>query len=300
ELSDRLEVSTRTIYRDLDALSASGVPVYAERGPNGGCALLDSYRTNLTGLTESEVRALFMFTVPNLLADLGAEKASEAAMLKLTAALPVPFQKDAGEVRTRLHLDPVGWFQPKDPVPFLSLIQDAVWQRRRLRMTYRRGDGRWVKRLVDPYGLVAKTSIWYLVGGIYGGMPIVYRVSRIQSAEVTAGQFVLPAEFDLTAFWAKWCTQFEEKQATFTVTLRVTPEAVTPLVTQLGEGVMQLVMAAETIAADGSVTIELLFASVEDACRQLMGLGTAVEIIGPVSLRRHMARVAKSLLEQYD
>ncbi|MCA9931756.1 MAG: HTH domain-containing protein, partial [Anaerolineales bacterium] len=121
ELSDRLEVSTRTIYRDLDALSTSGVPVYAERGPNGGCALLDSYRTNLTGLTESEVRALFMFTVPNLLADLGAEKASEAAMLKLTAALPVPFQKDAGEVRARLHLDPVGWFQPKDPVPFLSL-----------------------------------------------------------------------------------------------------------------------------------------------------------------------------------
>ncbi len=300
ELSDQLEVSTRTVYRDLDALSVSGVPVYAERGPNGGCELLERYRTNLTGLTESEVRALFMFTVPNLLADLGANKASEAAMLKLTASLPIPFQKDANEVRSKLHLDAAGWFQPKDPVPYLALLQDAVWQEQRVRMAYRRGDGRWVKRLVDPLGLVAKTSVWYLVGAIYGGMPMVYRVSRIQSAEVTGSSFKRPSNFDLTTFWQEWVEQFEKKQAAFSVTLRVQPEGVVSLTHQLGEGVMQLVLAAESMAQDGSVVIELQFASVEDACQKLAGLGTAVQILAPDALRQHLVRHAKSLLEMYD
>jgi hypothetical protein len=115
DLAERLEVSPRTIYRDLDALSAAGVPVYAERGPQGGCMLLESYRTNLTGLKEDEVRALFMFTVPGLLADLGADKASEAAMLKLTAALPAPFQQDVEQLRHRIHLDTAPWFQPEEP-----------------------------------------------------------------------------------------------------------------------------------------------------------------------------------------
>ncbi len=299
ELSDQLEVSTRTVYRDLDALSASGVPVYAERGPNGGCELMERYRTNLTGLTESEVRALFMFTVPNLLADLGANKASEAAMLKLTASLPTPFQKDANEVRSKLHLDAAGWFQPKDPVPYLAMLQDAVWQEKRVRMEYRRGDGRWVKRLVDPFGLVAKTSIWYLVGAIYGGMPMVYRVSRIQSAEITGSSFTRPADFDLAAFWREWCDRFEQQQAAFAVTLRVQPEGVVSLTHQLGEGVMQLVLAAESMAQDGSVVIELQFASVEDACQKLAGLGTAVQILAPDSLRRQLANHAQSLLEFY-
>ncbi|KAA3658868.1 MAG: YafY family transcriptional regulator [Chloroflexi bacterium] len=300
ELSDRLEVSTRTVYRDLDALSASGVPVYAERGPNGGCELLERYRTNLTGLTEPEVKALFMFTVPNLMADLGADKASEAAMLKLTASLPAPFQKNADEVRSKLHLDAAGWFQPKDPVPYLAMLQDAVWQEQRVRMEYRRGDGRWVKRLIDPLGLVAKASVWYVVGAIYGGMTMVYRVSRIQSAEVTGSHFVRPVNFDLNAFWQAWVDQFEQKQASFSVSIRVQPEGVVSLTHQLGEGVMQLVMAAESMAQDGSVVIDLQFASVEDACQKLAGLGTAVQILTPDSLRQHLAEHAKSLLEMYE
>ena len=300
ELSERLEVSTRTVYRDLDALSASGVPVYAERGPNGGCELLERYRTNLTGLTESEVRALFMFTVPNLLSDLGAGKASEAAMLKLTASLPTPFQKDAKEVRSKLHLDSAGWFQPKDPVPYLALLQDAVWQEKRVRMEYRRGDGQWVKRLIDPWGLVAKASVWYVVGAIYGGMPTVYRVSRIQSADLTGSIFQRSESFDLALFWQTWCGRFEQEQAAFSVTVRVKPEGVVALTHQLGEGVMQLVMDAESMAEDGSVLIELEFASLEDACQKLIGVGTAVTILSPNSLREAIVEHAKSLLSVYD
>src|SRR5690606_3266212 len=147
ELAERLEVSTRTIYRDLDALSTAGGPGYAERGPQGGCRLLESYRTNLTGMKEKEVRALFMLTVPGLLADLGVDQDVEAALLKLTAAIPAPFQRDAERVRQRIHLDPAGWFQMAEPLPYLSLLQQAVWEDRRVRVDYRRADGGRVQRV---------------------------------------------------------------------------------------------------------------------------------------------------------
>jgi predicted DNA-binding transcriptional regulator YafY len=185
-LAQRLEVSPRTIYRDLDALSSAGVPVYAERGPHGGCMLMESYRTNLTGLNEKEVQALFMFTVPGLLADLGAEKASQAAMLKLMASLPAPFQQDAAFVQQRLHLDPAAWFQPDEDVPFLPLLQTAVWQHKRFRMTYRRGDGQWVKRLLDPYGLVAKASVWVEVIAPHGLRQKLYEQAALAMSQYRA------------------------------------------------------------------------------------------------------------------
>jgi predicted DNA-binding transcriptional regulator YafY len=300
ELSDRLEVSTRTIYRDLDALSTSGVPVYAERGPMGGCMIMESYRTNLTGLTESEVRALFAFSVPGLLADLGADKASEGAMLKLTASLPAPFQQDAGKVRERLHLDPAPWFHPPEPVPFLRLLQDAVWEERRVKMVYRRGDGRWVKRLVDPLGLVAKASVWYLVAGLRGGMVMVYRVSRIQEAEMTTGTLLRPPEFNLAAYWTSWSTRFEKSQDAYVVMLQVSPAAVPVLVRQFGEGIIQLVTTANTQAEDGSVQIELRFGSAEDACQQLLGLGTAVTVLSPTDLPLLLAKRARQIIWAYS
>ncbi|MCP5095314.1 MAG: YafY family transcriptional regulator [Chloroflexi bacterium] len=299
-LSDKLEVSTRTIYRDLDALSASGVPVYAERGPMGGCMLMESYRTNLTGLNESEVRALFAFSVPGLLADLGADKASEAAMLKLTASLPAPFQQDASKVQERLYLDPAPWFHPEEPVPHLRLLQDAVWQERRVKMTYRRSDGQWVKRLVSPLGLVAKASVWYLVGGIQGEMIMVYRVSRVQEAAMTDGRFTHPKPFSLKEFWQNWSTRFEKSQDVYGVILQVLPTAVPTLVRQFGEGIVHLVTAAETQAEDGSVLIELTFGSAEDACQQLLGLGTAVKVISPLELIDHLTEKSRQILIAYS
>lgn len=300
ELAQRLEVSPRTIYRDLDALSASGVPVYAERGPHGGCMLMDSYRTNLTGLTENEVRALFTFTVPGLLSDLGADKDSEAAMLKLRASLPAPFQKDAAFVQQRLHLDPAAWFQPAEPVPFLSLMQEAVMQERRMRMTYRRGDGHWIKRLIDPYGLVAKASIWYVVGAIYGGMTQVYRISRIQEAALTDGRFQYPESFDLHAYWQEWCAQFEARQTRYEVELRVAPNSGPLLARHFGEGIVSLLTQSDTVDPAGGTTISLTFDSQETACQQLLGLGTAVEILAPDALREQMAHLARQLAITYS
>ena len=301
ELAERLEVSTRTIYRDLDALSVSGVPVYAERGPNGGCMLMESYRTNLTGLNEKEVQALFMFTVPGLLADLGADKASEAALLKLMASLPAPFQQDAAFVQERLHLDPAAWFQSEEDVPFLPLVQTAVWQDKRLRLNYRRGDGQWVKRLIDPYGLVAKASIWYVVGAMYGSQIQVYRISRIMDAELTGSQFERPAKFDLAAYWQTWRNRFEERQNSLTVTLRVAPSSGPLLALVFGEGIVTALLAASPAEdAAGYATISLTFDSLESACRQLLGLGTAVEVLAPESLRQMIYERASQLVHHYQ
>ena len=298
-LADRLEVSVRTIYRDLDALSAAGVPVYTERGPQGGCRLLESYRTNLTGLKEDEVRALFMFTVPGLLADLGAEKASEAATLKLTAALPAPFQKDIERIQQRLYLDPTSWFQAIEPVPHLRTIQAGVWQEQRLRMTYRRSDGHWVKRLVEPLGLVAKAGTWYMVSYMPSrAMKQVYRVGRVQTAELTETHFTRPANFDLAAYWQSWCQHFEQGRNRYDVTILVTPTGVPLLVQTFGDGLYTLMETA--IEENGRLCLTLSFASAEDACRQLLGLGPDIEVKTPLALREKMAQTAVKLFSLYN
>ncbi len=299
ELSERLEVSTRTIYRDLDALSISGVPVYAERGPQGGCMLMESYRTNLTGLNEEEVKALFMFSVPGLLAELGADKASEAAMLKLTASLPAPFQKDAQRIQERLLLDPAGWFQSDESVPHLPLLQEAVWNDRRVRIQYRRSDGQWIKRLIEPYGLVAKANIWYVVCGSYGSF-IVYRVSRIMEATLSDTTFVRPSDFNLADGWQAWRDNFEANQTHFPVQLRILPGHETEVTQYFGDSIIPLIEKANPEDTTGAVTITLTFESEQAACHRLIGLGTAVEVVFPDSLREEISRTALKLAQLYS
>ncbi len=298
ELAERLEVSPRTIYRDLDALSSAGVPVYAERGPQGGVSLLENYRTNLTGLTEGEVRALFMLTVPGLMEDLGAGDAAEQALLKLTAALPTPFQKDVEMVRQRIFLDPAAWFAPEEPTPHLPLVQEAVWQNRRLRMVYRRSDGQWVKRLVDPYGLVAKASIWYMVAGSYN-QPYVFRVSRIQEAELTGSYFERPLQFDLATFWHAWSGRLEAAQQRFAVTVLVPPEGLQPLAQLLGDALYTLMEQASPPDKDGCLTLGLAFESEAAALRKLLSLGTAVSVVAPNTLRQKIREEALQILTHY-
>jgi predicted DNA-binding transcriptional regulator YafY len=171
DLAARLEVSVRTIYRDLDALSAAGVPVYAARGTGGGVSLPDGYRLDLTALHRDEASALFLSAVPGPLTDLGAGQVLEAALRKLSAALPAGARHEAERARQRLHLDPAEWWQTHEPVPHLRLVQEGVWQERRLRLTYRRRDGSTATRVVEPYGLVAKAGVWYLVAADAAPIP---------------------------------------------------------------------------------------------------------------------------------
>ena len=298
ELAGELEVSSRTVYRDLDALTIAGVPVYADRGPSGGISLWDDYRTNLTGLTRDEVRALFMLTVPGLFADLQADQPQRAATLKLMASLPAPFKQDAELARQRIHLDPAAWFHPAEPTPYLLLLQDAIWQNRRVRMMYRRGDGVWVKRLVDPYGLVAKTSVWYLVGAVMS-RTYTFRVSRIEEAELTDSIFERPADFDLLAFWQHWSKNFEASLSRYDVTLRVPPVGVSALVQMFGEGVHRLLEQAGALDETGCSTLTLTFESPEAACQQLLGLGVAVEVVQPVELREKLSEIAREVATFY-
>ncbi|HEX2910651.1 MAG TPA: HTH domain-containing protein [Chloroflexia bacterium] len=163
-LAETLEVSERTIYRDINALGIAGIPVMTERGPGGGCSLLDSYRTNLTGLTEEETRALFMLNLPAPLSQLGVAPELKSALLKLSAALPVTRRSAEERVRQRIHLDATWWFQPEEPLPCLTKLYQAIWEDALVYVKYRvrfepRGEVE-IEQLVEPYGLVAKASVW--------------------------------------------------------------------------------------------------------------------------------------------
>jgi predicted DNA-binding transcriptional regulator YafY len=207
-LADHLEVSERTIYRDLEALGMAGVPVYTERGPNGGYSLMGGYQTRLTGLNEAEVQALFLLNVTDLLADLGLAGALGDAMLKLAAALPAPFREHAALACKRFHMDTTWWYHTDDATPWLPTIQEALWQDRRLRLFYHEDDGIWSERLIEPYGLVSKARDWYLVAGCYNEK-CVFRVSRIHTATITEEWFVRQEDFDLAAYWTDYCVQVE-------------------------------------------------------------------------------------------
>ncbi len=183
ELARRLEVSERTIHRDMEALGMAGIPVTAERGTGGGWSLIDGYRTNLTGLNEAEIHALFLARPPRLLADLGLDKASEAALIKLLAALPARARQGAQEARQRLYIDSTGWWQAYEATPHLCTLHEAVWAERRVRFTYHRTDGEVVTRVANPLGLVAKGNTWYFVARVEDDLRT-YRVSRVTAADM--------------------------------------------------------------------------------------------------------------------
>jgi predicted DNA-binding transcriptional regulator YafY len=299
KLAEKLEVSERTIYRDLEALSAAGVPVYAERGPGGGCALLGEYRTTLTGLNEADVRTLLLSGVPRPLADLGLDKALEVALLKLVAALPSARRSDAEQARQRLHLDAAAWNTPAiDETPHLRILQEAIWQERKVRLSYRTRSRVVNERLVEPLGLVAKTNVWYLVSRKEGEMRV-YRVSRMQSAVMTDEPFERPADFDLAAYWADWCARFRATLRQYPTVLRFAPEAIPILPHFFGEGAHALIDEADPPDAQGWFTLRPTFESIEAACGMALNLGIRVEVLEPAELRERVIEQAANVVAFY-
>jgi predicted DNA-binding transcriptional regulator YafY len=298
ELADELEVSERTIYRDIIALSASGVPVYASRGPGGGVRLIEEYRTTLTGLTPDETRALFMMSIPAPLTQLGIGETFKGALLKLSASLPDTRRLDEALTRQRIHLDSSWWFQSEQHVPCLQIIQQALWQDRRLCIKVR-----WdffnteFEQDAEPYGLVAKANIWYLVYG-RGGTPKVIRVSQIVAAELLPECFTRPPDFDLEAFWNNWCHDYES-QPPFSARVRVAPEALPMLAEYVGERARLELGRSHTPDADGWMTLELPFDSFSGARTRLLGLGRAVEVLEPETLRRSLIDFAEQIVGFY-
>lgn len=293
ELAKRLEASERTIHRDMEALSAAGIPVAAERGTDGGWFLLEEYRTNLTGLNELEIQALFV-KPSRLLADLGLGKAAEAALIKLLAALPSMRRRDAEYIRQRIYVDVAGWNRPEEAVPFLPTLQEAIWQERKALLTYQRDDAT-VERLVDPLGLVAKGSIWYLVAAVEGE-PRTYRVSRMQDVKTVDEPCVRPPSFDLAAFWAQSSAEFQAGLPRYPVTIRIDPAILTRL---RYAGRYSRIEHIDPPDADGWMRVLMRFESEEDAGACLLGFGPQVEIREPPELCEKVIRLAESVVAFY-
>jgi len=305
DLAERLEVSERTIHRDMESLSTAGVPVVAERGIGGGWSLMGEYRTNLTGLNEAEIQALFLARSPQLLEDLGLGKAAEAAFIKLFATVPSSTRRDAESASQRIYVDVTGWNRSEESVPLLPLLQDAVWQERKLKFKYQRGDDCDVERVVDPLGLVAKGSVWYLVAAIDGDIRN-YRVSRVLEAEMTDQTFVRPESFDLVTHWHQSAIEFKSKLPRYLVTARVHPEAVNRMYI-LGrfsrvERVDPPDEADEANKANeaGWARVSICFQFEDIACECLLGFGDQVEILDPPELRRKIIDRAERVLEFYS
>lgn len=221
ELAAELEVSTRTVYRDIEALSASGVPVHADRGPAGGYRLMDGYRTRLTGLTDAEAGALSLAGAPGPARDLGLGAVLANAQLKVRAALPAELADRAQRVHDRFHLDAPSWFRDADPVEYLTPVAQAVWEQRVLRVHYRRWSGE-VHRELCPLGIVLKGGIWYLVA-LTDQAPQTYRISRMLAVDTMDEGFERPAGFDLAAYWEDSTRRLEAALHQGTARLRLSP-----------------------------------------------------------------------------
>lgn len=299
QLADDLEVSVRTVYRDVEALHAAGVPLYGEAGHAGGYQLVDGYRTRLTGLTEPEAESLFLTGLPGAARDLGLGAEVAAAWLKLTASLPPDLRDRATKIRERFHLDAPAWYHEPDDAPALAAATDAVWRERRIRIRYRR----WrapteVDRTLNPYGLVLKSGRWYLVGA--SSRVSTYRVSAILGLTVLDEGFTRPAGFDLAAYWQSYLDDFDSRRHTDTATIRVSPTLLERLPTVVEPAVHRAV--TETAGdpdAAGWVEATVPIESLDHAQRLFLGFGADLEVLHPPELRTRMADTAAALTRYY-
>lgn len=288
-LAAELEVSERTILRDMDQLSAAGVPVWSDRGREGGFQLSEGWSTELTGLTEAEAHALFLAGLPTAATELGLGAASASARLKMLAALPVALREDASRVSARLHIDSVDWYRAATPPPHLQAVADAVWHQRVMSMRYESWQG--VKnRTVKPLGLVLKAGVWYMAALADAAKePRIYRLSNIQSLSVRAGTFKHPRNFNLAAFWQAATRRFEADIYRDTATLRVTARGM-KLIGEFSAVVQDAAARSAVVEPkrNGWTRVAVPIESIEHAAHQLLSLGVEVEVLAPVALRERM------------
>ena len=298
QLAEELEVSERTVHRDVDALSEAGVPIYAERGPHGGLQLVEGYRTRLTGMTADEAEAIFLSGLPGPAAELGLGTVVTAARLKVLASLPSELRVRASRLVERFYLDAAGWFQASDPVPHLAAVAEAVWEGRRLWIEYERGDSR-VERVLEPLGLVLKGGIWYAVASVEDGIRT-YRLSRVVGARLLDESFERPAGFDLASHWAESIAAYEREIPRTEVIVRVHPQRIDLLADLVGR---QVVTAAERLPGtdpDGWTRLQLrLDWTSDEAPGRLLGMGGDLEVIAPPEVRAHVLELARGVLERH-
>jgi predicted DNA-binding transcriptional regulator YafY len=301
QIADELDVSVRTVYRDIGALGTAGVPVYGELGANGGYQLVDGYRTRLTGLTPQEAGTIFLAGVPDAAAELGLGAVLTTAELKLRAALPARLSRHVDEVRDRFHLDAAGWFRETETHPYLADLASAVWNRRRARMRYLRWrQPREVERDIEPLGIVLKAGVWYFVARVDGEVRT-YRVATILDLTVLDETFERPEDFDLAASWAEWAADFERRLHRDEATVRLSPaglERIPYLMTRaMARNVRDTVGEPD---ADGWTTITLPIESVRHAHADFLRLGEDIQVLGPPELREMMRVSITEMIKFYS
>jgi predicted DNA-binding transcriptional regulator YafY len=289
QLASELEVSERTVHRDMQALSMAGVPVYAERGPHGGWVLHESYRSGPRGLHADELRALFLATPGTVLGDLGLDRASESALTKLLLAAPATERAGLEHARQRVLIDVATWRAPEpEPMPFLAVIHDAIWRERKLQLAYGRADGEHVERLLEPLGLVAKGSVWYLIAATDQGDLRTYRVSRVRSARIVAdAACVVPDGFDLASYWEASKQRLVAGVPRFSVCVRADPSVVAEF---KSIGRWSHVESVGPVESDGRVRVEMTFELEEDVCAFALSFSPRLEVLEPAHLRQEVAR----------
>lgn len=291
-LADEFEVSVRTIYRDVDQLSAAGVPVYADRGPGGGFALLDGYRTDLTGMTRAEAETLPIAALPGAADALGLAEPLRSAQLKLVAALPKG-AAGASRIGSRLHIDPVDWYRRAEPAPWLPLLATAVWEQKRIAMRYRSWHGTHLRRCA-PLGLVLKAGNWYLLAQARTQIAI-YKVASIEDLEIQPETFARPEGFDLQARWSSMVLSFERNLLKGRATLLVKREAI-PDLDALGAAAAERAVCGLP-DGDGWCRVTVPVEEVDQAARQLLRLGPRVRVLEPCALRDALRRLAQAIAD---
>jgi predicted DNA-binding transcriptional regulator YafY len=297
ELAKELEVSERTVHRDVEALSASGVPIYAERGAHGGIRLVDGYRTRLTGMTGEEAEALFLSGMPGPAAELGLGTVMAAAQLKVLASLPPELRARATRLVERFHLDAGDWFHTGQPVPHLGALSDAVWNSTRIAIEYDRGGGA-VRRVIEPLGLVLKAGTWYVVAGVEGQIRT-YRISRVVAAEPSADLFERPAGFDLAGYWAEAAAAYERDSPRVEVVVRVRPDRVDRLRIAVGHAILDAAEYLTEPDPDGWLRLRLRMDWPDEAPGALLRAGRWVEVLEPPDIRARVADTARAIAARY-
>jgi predicted DNA-binding transcriptional regulator YafY len=300
ELAGELGVSVRTIYRDVDALSATGVPLYGDAGHAGGYQLLGGYHTRLTGLTTAEAQTLFLSGLPGPAAELGLGTVLAAATLKLRAALPASLRENADRLSERFYLDAPGWYRKADDVPHLPLVASAVWDRQVIQVRYRRWkEPAEVSRQLEPHGLVLKAGVWYVVARCEGTFRT-YRVDQIVDASSCDRGFDPEPGFGLETYWRSYLADFHRYLHTGDAVIRLSPDGVQRMRSLLSTAVTTAVRADGIADPDGWIRARVPIESAGQALADFLQLGADLEIVEPAELREQAIRTVRAMTALYQ
>jgi predicted DNA-binding transcriptional regulator YafY len=295
QLAERLEVSERTIHRDMDALSAVGVPVYANRGRNGGWALPEEYRGRVRWLSTDEVSALAVRNPPTMLDDLGLTGEADAAWLKLVSSLPPLHREEARRISDRIHIDLQSWKPRQEAMPWLAPLKQAVLQDRKIRIRYRTIHNTSLESTGTPLGLVARGTTWYAV--LDTGEDIrTIRVSRVDDLELLEVTGERPAGFHLAAWWAESSRRRAEGLPRYPVTFDVRSDALETLRSELRWARIEHI---DPPGANGWQRVSVMFELMPYALATALALGERLIVIEPAELLEATRNTLAQALAHY-